>query len=62
MGIDHMVKDDKDKAGYRLKFMRTLGSDFFQIGVVKYNRGGSFPKWISVFKIPPDTAANNERI
>ena len=42
MGIDHMVKDDKDKAGYRLKFMRTLWSDFFQIGVVEYIEVGLF--------------------
>ena len=59
MGINNMIKD---KSGYRLKFMRNLGCSLFQIGVVEYNRGGVLPKWITIFKIPRNTAVDDERV
>ena len=40
------------KSKKRKQFLESMGSSKFNIGVLTYYRGGSFPVWISCFKIP----------
>ena len=40
------------KSKMRKLFYESIGSFKFDIGVLSYNRGGSYPVWISCFKVP----------
>ena len=42
------------KSKWRKKFYDNIVSPDFDIGVLTYKRGGSFPVWISCFRIPHD--------
>ena len=47
---------------YRKKFRACIGSGDFNVGILSYNRGGSHPVWIVVFKIPKCVADDHNSI
>lgn len=58
--VEHQNHTSWYTSKYQKKFLQSIGSNKIGIGVLSYNHGGSYPVWITAFKIPKEDDGNKD--